>query len=298
VKPQKPPLGTAVFRGFLFLCPLAFLFSCAGLSSPATVKTPLYATSPETVRPEWRSLSEGLSLFEGKTRSPRLEFKALRVELLSPQIFVVTSPAGKEILSMKVSSFVEREGLIAGINTTPFDPSSAREGEPRRLAGIAVFQGRLLSPPNPRYGALVFYRNRRAAILPQGLIENRENIEYAAGGFHLILEKGELTERALNTKPRYARSAAGLSENGAVLYLLVIDGRRAGNAGATEAETAILLRQLGAEEGLNLDGGGSSALALRFPGTRARVINSPAHQGIPGRERAVAACLGVGVLEL
>jgi exopolysaccharide biosynthesis protein len=86
-----------------------------------------------------------------------------------------------------------------------------------------------------------------------------------------------------------------MSAGGEYLYLLVIDGRRPGSIGSTEAETAILLRQLGAWEGINFDGGGSSALVLRYPDGGIRPVNRPIHKGIPGRERAVAGCLGVGV---
>ncbi|MDR2952100.1 MAG: phosphodiester glycosidase family protein, partial [Treponema sp.] len=73
----------------------------------------------------------------------------------------------------------------------------------------------------------------------------------------------------------------------------VIDGRRAGSAGATEEETAFLLRVLGSWDGINLDGGGSSALALHSADGSVRVANTPIHSGIPGQERAVAGCLGI-----
>jgi hypothetical protein len=55
----------------------------------------------------------------------------------------------------------------------------------------------------------------------------------------------------------------------------------------------MVLRALGAGEGINLDGGGSTALALRYPDGKVRVANIPIHGGIPGTERAVAGCLGI-----
>ena len=60
-----------------------------------------------------------------------------------------------------------------------------------------------------------------------------------------------------------------------------------------DMETAMLLRALGAHDGINLDGGGSSSLALRYPDGKVRVANTPVHGGVPGRERAVAGCIGV-----
>jgi exopolysaccharide biosynthesis protein len=95
--------------------------------------------------------------------------------------------------------------------------------------------------------------------------------------------------------PKHPRSAAGLSNQGRTLYLLVIDGRRPGSQGATEVETAFILKRLGAEWGLNFDGGGSSALAMRYADGRVRTLNKPIHSGIPNRERAVAACLGLAI---
>jgi hypothetical protein len=93
--------------------------------------------------------------------------------------------------------------------------------------------------------------------------------------------------------PRHPRSAAGLSEDGKTLYLLVIDGRRLSSVGATEEELAMILKQLGAWNGLNLDGGGSSVLALRFPDGKVRAVNTPIHNRIPGMQRGVATCLGL-----
>jgi exopolysaccharide biosynthesis protein len=86
------------------------------------------------------------------------------------------------------------------------------------------------------------------------------------------------------------------SDLGRVLYLLVIDGRRLGSIGATERETGLLLRVLGAEDGILMDGGGSSALALDFGGSgKILPVNKPVHGGIIGRERAVATCVGVRI---
>jgi exopolysaccharide biosynthesis protein len=264
---------------------------------------PVFAMTPGELIPQWRPIAsderEGgdFVYLAGKTAAPRLEFWALRINLAAPGLRIVVRGGGGEeqALSTRVSSFVRDNGLLAGINATPFDPASAREGESRANVGIVVSDGVMLSPPNPRFDALVRYADGTLAIVPQRELDDTGGIVNAVGGFHRILKDGELTGRALETRPRYPRSAAGISSDARFLYLLVIDGGRAGSAGATEAETALLLRALGASEGLNLDGGGSSALALRYPDGKVRLVNTPVHNGIPGRERAVAACLGIGL---
>ncbi|MDR2143537.1 MAG: phosphodiester glycosidase family protein [Treponema sp.] len=309
-------MRTRVFRGFLFF-PLSFLlFSCATFSPVPSGKAP--AASPGTVVPEWLPFAagrtRGLFLCAGKILEPRLEFRALRVDLSSPELYILTSGGpgdscavsgegggsgnggnARALPGVRVSRFAGRNGLLAAINATPFDTVTAREGVMLSPAGIVVSGGRLISAPNGRFDALVFCTGGGAAIVSQSGIAGPEGIENAAGGFHRILGNGELTGRALNSGSRHARSAAGLSDDARTLFLLVIDGRRPGSIGATEAETAVLLARLGAREGINLDGGGSSALALRFPDGKTRIANIPSHGGIPGRERAVAVCLGIGL---
>ncbi|MEU4347884.1 phosphodiester glycosidase family protein [Streptomyces sp. NPDC023838] len=67
------------------------------------------------------------------------------------------------------------------------------------------------------------------------------------------------------------RSMMGVDDRGR-LMLAVVDGRQAGySEGLSIARTAELMRQLGAREALNLDGGGSSVMATAADG----VINRP-----------------------
>ena len=75
--------------------------------------------------------------------------------------------------------------------------------------------------------------------------------------------------------------------------LVVIDGRQPGySVGMTLRETAALLRELGAQEGLNLDGGGSSAMAIVDDSVSrgVRLVNRPSDAA---GERAVANALAV-----
>ena len=294
---------------------LSLVFLLVALPSCATVSRidgrPLAAAAvPEDVRPLWRAfpLTDGefgdndhadLAYFSGKVSQPRLEFHALRVYLFSPAIRIVVADGGPgdQTLSTKVSSFVRDRDLVAGINVLPFDPVSGTEGEPRTNVGLVVSDGEMLSPPHSRFDALVFFDDGSAAIKSQSEIHDTDGIANAVGGFLRILAGYEPVPRVLDLQPRHPRSAAGISSCGRFLYLLAVDGRRAGSVGSTEAETALLLRALGAAEGINFDGGGSTSLALRFPDGDVRVVNTPVHGHFPlGRERAVAGVLGIGKL--
>jgi len=299
--PGFPP---AMF--FLVIFPIIVFLSCATVS-PVDGRPLDVAATLDDVRPLWRPFPGGdagttdicLAYFSGRVSQPRLEFHALRMYLSSPALRIVAA-GGKDgttadyTLSTRVSSFVRDNGLLAGINALPFSPVSGREGELRTNIGLVVSDGRMISPPEPRLDALVFFADGSAEIKSQGDISCVGDIANAVGGFRRILEDSELVPRVLDLQPRHPRSAAGISSCGRFLYLLAIDGRRRGSVGTTEAETALLLRALGAAEGINFDGGGSTSLVMRFPDGRIRVANTPIHRQIPGRERAVAGVLGIG----
>ena len=79
---------------------------------------------------------------------------------------------------------------------------------------------------------------------------------------------------------RQPRTMAGVRRDGSLL-LVTVDGRRPGwSAGVTLREGARVMRSLGARDALNLDGGGSTAMAVR-----GRVANLPSD---PGGERRVS----------
>jgi hypothetical protein len=303
-------------RGCLLAAAALLLASCAS-SPPVQGAEEQRFPSLETIAPVWRPLVQADSpatesavvYFAARVQKPRLRIRAVRVDLSDPAVRIVVNGARLEpgvIPAVKVSSFVAQYGCLAGINATPFRPASAREGEARTIVGLSVSDGRLISPPQSPYDALVFYADGKAAIIKQAEYNADAGTPFpainAAGGFFTVLRGGAVVEAARRRTERHPRSAAGLSPEGGLLYLLVVDGRQFSSIGATEAELAVILSRLGATDGLAFDGGGSSALAVRVPDAggsgagRVRVVNTPVHNHIPGRERAVGTCLGVRLI--
>ncbi|MGV3527148.1 MAG: phosphodiester glycosidase family protein [Candidatus Sericytochromatia bacterium] len=80
---------------------------------------------------------------------------------------------------------------------------------------------------------------------------------------------------------RAPRTALGMGPKGE-LWLVVVDGRQQNSRGLTLTELAQLLKEKGAVEAINFDGGGSSALAIN-----GQVVNQPSD----GQERAVTTAL-------
>jgi hypothetical protein len=116
----------------------------------------------------------------------------------------------------------------------------------------------------------------------------------AVGGWPRVVQGGRnvapLADSLEGTFPRFSagrhpRSAIALSADSSRLLLVVVDGRRPWSVGMSLAELGETLLSLGASEGMNLDGGGSSVLWLD-----GAVVNHPSD---PAGERAVGNALVV-----
>ncbi|RZU13340.1 calcineurin-like phosphoesterase family protein [Kribbella rubisoli] len=86
------------------------------------------------------------------------------------------------------------------------------------------------------------------------------------------------------------RTAIGFNADGSRMILLTVDGRATGSRGLSLKEMGQLMISLGADDALNLDGGGSSTMLARTPGKAAPdVVNDPSDGG----ERLIPNGLGL-----
>lgn len=122
----------------------------------------------------------------------------------------------------------------------------------------------------------------------------------AVGGFPMLVRDSAEAEGldsagGANFGPvRHPRTMVGLGAGGRRLLLVTVDGRQAGySAGMTLRESAQLMRDLGATQALNLDGGGSTTMVVRRTWENAvqyTLANKPSDQQ---GERPVANALAV-----
>ena len=118
------------------------------------------------------------------------------------------------------------------------------------------------------------YRSLTGELTPDWL---QEGVVHAIGGGPRLLRNGEIDvtgqeERfqADITQGRAPRTALGVTASGELL-LVTVNGRQSNiSIGMTLEELAELMRQLGAVDAMNLDGGGSSTMVVR-----GIVLNAP-----------------------
>ncbi|GAA4713238.1 phosphodiester glycosidase family protein [Promicromonospora umidemergens] len=128
-----------------------------------------------------------------------------------------------------------------------------------------------------------------------GLREDAGDVAVAIGGGpeDPLLEDGEVTSATGDhVELRHPRTAVGFDETGNRAYFVVVDGRQAHSTGMNLYELGELMAQVGADDAINLDGGGSSEMVARMPGdTDTTILNSPSD----GYERSDANGLGLFV---
>ncbi|MFD4671294.1 phosphodiester glycosidase family protein [Lentzea sp. NPDC058450] len=115
----------------------------------------------------------------------------------------------------------------------------------------------------------VSYRNRTS---------NGSEPRTAIGGRHLLVENGRNVAPA---DPLHPRTAVGFSADGKKMQMLTVDGRQSAYLqGLDLRDLADAMIELGAHNALNLDGGGSSTMLAREPGTTGlKVVNTPSDGG-------------------
>jgi hypothetical protein len=180
-----------------------------------------------------------------------------------------------------VSAWARLVGAAVAINGDFFD------GAVPTPLGPARGRGRDWAPRGTYYfGAILAMRPGAPPEIVEGYPTDPAWTDVVATQERLVVQGGLVLSPYVRHSPnRHPRTGVGLTRDRRTLILVVVDGRSRRSAGVRSAELGVLLQQLGAWEGVRMDGGGSSAMYLAGRG----VVNRPSD----GHERAVANHLGV-----
>ena len=116
------------------------------------------------------------------------------------------------------------------------------------------------------------------------------NQEFAVSGGTILLKDGHIYPFTHDITGLHPRSSIGTSKDNKYLYMVAVDGRQTLSRGVTQQDLANIMLEIGAYNAINLDGGGSTTLVERLPGTTSiGVTNSPSEAPL----RKVVDALGV-----
>ena len=175
---------------------------------------------------------------------------------------------------MKQAHQPKKEGgygvdMLIAVNASPWTPW--KEPWNHKFAchmGLTVAQGEILDTNDLGRPSFIVYKNGKVDFRTdknKATIKN-EDLYISVPGFAVILDNGTVTPWAADDKSVHPRTGYGLSKDRRYLYFIVVDGRQKDySIGATTGEIAQLLKEYGAEDALNMDGGGSTTLAVWNP---------------------------------
>lgn len=279
----------------------------------ATFARPIDWNAAEDVAP-------GVKATGFREESPRLmECRLLRVDLRQKGLSFVSTGRAKEwgeampdvtnrtmIIDTRrepTESFMKRKrtegvNVVAAVNTTPWSPwEPPWNHKYARLPHLAVADGKVISH-NQNPGPMLLVWNDNTAVITNGLAEaDFGKVAVAHPGFSVIMRGGEVPERKPGKKPPALapRTAFGISADGRYLYALIVDGRQPDwSMGADMVDLAGMLKDAGASDAMNMDGGGSTTL-VTLGSDGKTLVHRNRHDPKYGRYRSVALNLGVVV---
>lgn len=284
---------------------LPWLVACAPAPQPAdttpdtdvpVLPAPAYADGTQEVL----DLADGVRVLSRNTTTPRpLRFHLVLIDPTAPGLtFFVTPPNGpdapRETDRQTARAFVEDHDLTAAINAHFFAPWPAEDGY-ADLLGLSASDGTVYSPFEDGWSEAFVVDEAGVPHLvthdPAGgptATQPPVSIRHAVGATERILDDGAVVATWDELHPR---TAVGLTPDRTVVFA-VVDGRQDGvSEGVTTPELAALMQDVGVVDAINLDGGGSSTLAVADPAPR--VLNTPVGLVLPGTERLNGSHLGV-----
>ncbi len=236
---------------------------------------------------------------------------ALRIDLLDPGVQLLATPrianyqsGVRETAGYKVKDFLKNHRLQAAINANFFNPTDyyLPSGTPMALSGLAISQGVVVSSQGSSADSAVIRfteANQASIVYTNWPPSSTKGIYNAVSGTYPLVVQGvnagyQYRSSGDQIHQANPRTAYGLSKDRRYLFLLTIDGRQPGySEGAYDYETAGWLLLLGAFDGVNMDGGGSSTLVVQGSTGLPVELNHSNAVADSGNERTVGSHLGI-----
>ena len=104
------------------------------------------------------------------------------------------------------------------------------------------------------------------------------SLKFAIGAGGMVLREGVLTNTDVQIKGLHPRTGLGISQDGKEVILVTVDGRDPYFKGVSQETLGAILKNLGAYNGINFDGGGSTMMAVKPLGQANAVVVNKASE--------------------
>ena len=249
----------------------------------------------------------GIFIHSETRTNPPTRLYVAEIDLTNPRLHLHVAPGGPdpdgdgkwETTLMEPTKIAAREHFDFVINGDFFDARSVKDAEGTNsgyhagqwalTVGPAMTDGKTWSICTNARPCFVVRTNQTLAI---EMLARPAADDWEVIGGNVILVKDGVAVSQTN-QVRHPRTVVGFDAAKTKLVIMVVDGRKPGVAiGMNYDELAAEMLRLGCHDAVNLDGGGSSVMAVRDATTgRMKILNEPTD----GHERAVADVLGISV---
>lgn len=212
----------------------------------------------------WEPVAPGIERFDFENPAIPLVYHAVKIDLTNDNLQLVCYPddttkqsAAGTFKGMTTTAFAQKNNCIAAINVSPFEGRFFK----KKIIGMHFVNGNLFSKANPRYSSIVFFNDRHAQIIKNQEENLPDGASFAFGGFFTVLQNSQVQYSFAETYN--SRSGAGISQDGKILYLLVVEGEISSKStGLTYQQCGEIFLALGCTDALEFDGGGSAEICL------------------------------------
>jgi exopolysaccharide biosynthesis protein len=224
-------------------------------------------TPPSTDSPEWKDHPDGVYIEEVKGST----YNAYVMVIRDPsKVYMATSTEkfSMDIPGTRINEEIKKQGAIAAINAGAFydnGTSSPKVGSVPQ--GLVVAGGKVVwtSGEAPEKGFAGFNEDNILVVDHTMTASRAKELKIRDGccfGPALIIN-GQSNQEAYNAASGCnPRTAIGQRADGAVLFVC-IDGRQAGSLGGTYADIINIMKEYGAVNACNLDGGSSTVMLYK-----------------------------------
>ena len=251
-------------------------------------------------RPMTQQLHEGVTYSRHVQNMPRRAvWHVVEFDPTVADVTLFTTPPDRKtafnhLQARTTTQFADEFGADVAINASFFFPIEyslhnfyPQVGDWVSSVGLTIANGVEFSAEDDEWFHPICILPERIVIQLEGCPSNTIN---AVSGSIILLRDGQLNHQSLAFDSRhYARTIIATETTGQRVWLVVADGQQPGySRGMTLDDLAVFLLERGATDAINLDGGGSATLVAN-----GKLLNSPAQNLIPMRQRPVANHLGI-----
>ncbi|MFH1810131.1 MAG: phosphodiester glycosidase family protein [Pseudomonadota bacterium] len=254
---------------------------CARRVWIATALGLLLLATPSSAADVWSDPFPGIRYLHRSTTQPK-EIHALVVDLTHPAIFLRATKSDER--GRTVTSFSNLVGAAAAVNGDFYNTDGSYDP-----VGLAIGEGLQWTDGQDSTS----HNFMACTALNDCLLDISSNAVTpdpswwsAVGGNTGLISSGVKWTSAQDTScgsfctTLHPRTAAGLSQDGNTLILVVVEGRQDPILGMSLSSLATLMEELGAYNALNLDGGGSSSMVVDGSRVSGRPANEPSERSV------------------